>query len=64
MPGALMVAVATVLYGLRGLDLVKFVSAFGLHVVVGWIYILVSPLFLPRNPEVPVAEKNPFEPKT
>ena len=60
MPGALMVAVAIVLYGLRAFDLLKFGLAFGMHLVVGWIYIFVSPLFLPRNPEVPPAEKNPF----
>jgi hypothetical protein len=63
MPGALMASVVIVLYGLRAFDLVKFGFAFGLHVVVGWIYIFVSPLFLPRNPEVPVAEKNPFDGK-
>ena len=61
MPGALLVAVAVVLYGLRVFDLVKLGFAFGMHLVVGWIYVLVSPLFLSRNPAVPQAEKNPFE---
>jgi len=60
MPGALMMSVAIVLYGLRTFDLVQMAFAFGMHLVVGWIYVLVSPLFLPRNPEVPPAEKNPF----
>jgi len=64
MPGALIVSAAIVLYGLRMFDLVKFGLAFALHLLVGWIYIFVSPLFLPRNPEVPPAEKNPFVPKT
>ena len=64
MPGALMVSVAIVLYGLRMFDLVKFGFAFALHLLVGWLYIFVSPLFLPRNPEVPPAEKNPFTSKT
>jgi len=60
MPGALMMAVAIVFYGLRTFDLVQLAFAFGMHLVTGWIYVLVSPLFLPRNPEVPPAEKNPF----
>jgi hypothetical protein len=62
MPGAVLVAVAIVLYGLHVFDLVKFGFAFAMHLVVGWIYVLVSPLFLARNPEVPAAEKNPFGP--
>lgn len=60
MPGALLVAAAIVLYGGRAFDLVKLGFAFGMHFVVGWIYVFVSPLFLPRNPAVPPAEKNPF----
>jgi len=60
MPGALIVSVAIVLYGSQIFDLVKFGFAFALHLFVGWLYIVVSPLFLSRNPEVPVAEKNPF----
>lgn len=60
MPGALMVSVGIVLYGWRMFDLVKFGFTFALHLVVGWLYIFVSPLFLPRNPEVPAADKNPF----
>lgn len=62
MPGALLLSVALVLYGLRAFDLVKLGFAFGMHLVVGWLYVCVSPFFLPRNPAVPVAEKNPFEP--
>ena len=64
MPGALLVSGSLVLYGVRAFDLVKFGFAFGLHIVVVWLYLLVSPLFLMRNPEVPVADKNPFEPQS
>jgi len=64
MPGALMVSVTIVLYGTRMFDLLKFGLAFALHLVVGWLYIFVSPLFLPRNPAVPAEEKNPFTTKT
>lgn len=61
LPGALLVSGAIVLYGLRMFDLVKFAFAFGLHLVVGWLYVLVSPLFLARHPGVPPAAKNPFD---
>jgi hypothetical protein len=60
MPGALLLSAAIILYGMQAFDLVKLGLAFGLHFVAGWIYILVSPLFLPRNPAVPQMGKNPF----
>jgi hypothetical protein len=60
MPGALFMTLALVLYELKAFDLVQFCFAFGLHLVIGWIYLFVSPMFLHRA--VPVEKKNPFLP--
>jgi hypothetical protein len=58
MPGALFMALALVLYELKAFDLVQFCSAVGLHLVIGCIYLFVSPMFL--NRVLPAAKKNPF----
>jgi hypothetical protein len=58
MPGALLVTVSLALYGLGGFDIVQLCFAFGMHLVIGWIYLFVSPLFLDRA--LPAAKKNPF----
>lgn len=58
MPGALLMTVALVLYDLRAFDLVQLSFAFGMHLVIGWIYLFVSPLFLHRV--TPTEKKNPF----
>jgi len=58
MPGAVITAAALALYGLGVLDLVALAVVGGGHVVVGWIYLLLSPCFLPRR-ELPTAS-NPF----
>ena len=60
LPGALVVAVALVLYGLGLLDLVQFVAVQIGHLVMGWIYAGISPLFLPRHPAAERRGKNPF----
>jgi hypothetical protein len=62
MPGALLLAGAILLYDLGGLDLVQMAFVFGGHLVLGWIYVAVSPLFLPRHSAYSVAGKNPFAP--
>jgi len=58
MPGALLLLVSLVLYELGGLDLLQLLLAFGLHLIIGWIYLFLSPMFL--NRAVPVKKKNPF----
>jgi hypothetical protein len=63
MPGALLLSAALVLYGLRVFSLLQLLLAFGLHFVVGWAYLFVSPMFLARNPEVPPTGGNPFQTK-
>jgi hypothetical protein len=58
MPGALLMSAALVLYELGGFDLVQLCFAFGMHLVVGWVYLFVSPMFL--NRVLPKEKANPF----
>ena len=48
LPGALLMAAGILLYGAGLLDLVSLGFLFAAHFVVGWIYLFVSQLFLPR----------------
>jgi hypothetical protein len=58
MPGAALMALSILFYDLAVFDLVQLCFAFGMHFVIGWIYLFVSPMFLDR---VPLADKkNPF----
>ena len=61
MPGALLLTAAIVLFGLAALDLVQFCFLFGAHVALGWIYLFLSQLFLPRIDSRP-SPSNPFSP--
>ena len=59
MPGALLLSLALVFYALDSrFDIVQLCFAFGLHFVIGWIYLFVSPMFLDRA--LPAENKNPF----
>lgn len=58
MPGAALMALSIVLYDLAVFDLVQLCFAFGMHLVISWIYLFVSPMFL--NRVLPVDKKNPF----
>ncbi len=58
MPGALLLSAAIVLYGWGVLDLVRLAAAVVVHLLMGWIYLIVSPLRLPRRPAA--AKENPF----
>ncbi|MFN3410449.1 MAG: hypothetical protein ACK45B_15770 [Limisphaerales bacterium] len=60
LPGALFLSGALVLYGLRVFGLGQLALAWGLHLLLGWLYLAVSPLFLPRVADLPSAGKNPF----
>jgi hypothetical protein len=61
MPGALLMSLSIWLYGMGVFDLVKLCFAFGMHFLIGWIYLFVSPLFLHRA--LPAPRKNPFIPQ-
>lgn len=58
MPGALVMSLSLVCYALGVFDLVQFCFAFGMHLVIGWVYLFVSPMFL--NRALPADKKNPF----
>jgi hypothetical protein len=59
MPGALLMCAAIFLYGWGALDLVRLGVMGALHLVVGWIYLVVSPLCLPQQ-EAATTNLNPF----
>jgi hypothetical protein len=59
MPGALLLSGAIALYGWGALDIVRLSIAAALHLVMGWVYIFISPLRLPRQ-AVATAQENPF----
>jgi hypothetical protein len=61
MPGALLMTLGLWLYGLQAFDLVQLTFMFTLHLVVGWIYLFVSPMFLNRVTEK--EKPNPFTKK-
>ncbi|HEV2694756.1 MAG TPA: hypothetical protein VG347_17810 [Verrucomicrobiae bacterium] len=61
MPGGLLLSLGIVMYGFGVFDLVQLSFAFTMHIIIGWIYLLVSPLFL--NRALPGETKNPFEEK-
>jgi hypothetical protein len=62
MPGALLLVVGAVCYGLRFVDLIRLLLLFPLHLVVGWVYLAVSPLFVSRLRSVSPPGSNPFAP--
>jgi hypothetical protein len=47
-------------YRLGWIDLIQFAAVWGLHFVIGWIYLLIGPLFCPRSAGVKKAKANPF----
>jgi len=61
MPGALLMTAGIFLYGFGALDLVRLGFIFSAHFVLGWIYLFVSLLFLPRISEAK-PKANPFKP--
>ena len=58
LPGALLMSLGLALYGLGAFDLVQLAFAFTMHFIIGWIYLLISPMFL--NRALPDEKKNPF----
>lgn len=58
MPGALIMSLGIVLYGAGAFDFVQLCFTAAMHLLIGWIYLFVSPLFLNRS--VTEDKKNPF----
>lgn len=60
-PGAIWTMAALGIYGLQHINLVIFLVAFGLHFVVGWIYLLLAVFWLPKTTSASrKSPKNPF----
>ena len=60
MPGALLLSLGILAYGLQAIDLVRFLVLVCLHLVAGWIFLIASPFTLPRVENAPVQARNPF----
>jgi hypothetical protein len=60
LPGALLMAAGVLLYDAGFLDLVSLGFIFAAHFALGWIYLFLSQLFLPRIPEKET-KANPFK---
>ena len=51
MPGALVMCVGIVLYGLKQLDLVALLIVWGVHLLLPWMYLMFSPILAPKPPK-------------
>lgn len=60
MAASLVADAGILLYAAGALNLVGLFAVMIGHVVVGWIYVAVSPLFAPRLGSVPLSRRNPF----
>lgn len=60
MPGALLMVAGILLYALGIVDLVGLGFITVGHLVLGWIYVFISPLFLPRTAPGATVPGNPF----
>jgi hypothetical protein len=60
LPGALLLTAAIFFYGLNLIDLVRLGLSAGLHLMIGWIYLFISPLCLPRRFTGTTGKGNPF----
>jgi hypothetical protein len=60
LPSSVVMGAVIVLYGLGRIDLVGLLFGLGLHFVVGWGYVLLTPFSLRRVPNVPKRRANPF----
>lgn len=63
LPGTLVMTFALLLYGLGVLDLIRFGIVATLHLLVGWVYLVLSPLSLAQGPVAERIAKNPFATK-
>jgi CHASE2 domain-containing sensor protein len=63
LPGALVMTLAVLLYGAGVLDLIRFGIVAALHLVAGWVYLILSPLSLGKARVAERREVNPFAAK-
>ena len=60
MPGALLMIAAVLLYGIGVVDVIRLLIAFALHIVLGWVYLLLAAWSAPKMPSSDAAQVNPF----
>ena len=60
MPAALFMAVGTLFYGLGVLDVIGLLIVVAMHVVVGWVFLLLALRKVPRDAKAVPAQANPF----
>jgi hypothetical protein len=60
LPGALVATGLIVLYGLELIDLMRFLIGGCLHLFLGLIYLVATPLRLPKVQQVAAIARNPF----
>ncbi len=63
MPGALFFTFGIYAYGLNLVDWMHLGMLGAVHLVIGWIYLVISPWFLPRSRDVAKTKGNPFAEK-
>jgi hypothetical protein len=61
MPGALLMTGTIVCYGLGQLDVLRFLTAFILHILVGWAYLILGALAAPPITSGSNMKVNPFK---
>ncbi len=62
LPGAFLVMAGIFCYGWLSMDLLRVGLIYLLHFVTTWIYLAVSPFFLPKDPQAVALPPNPFVP--
>jgi hypothetical protein len=60
LPGGLLLAAGILCYDFGVVDLVGLAFLAAGQVVLGWIYLFIGPLFLPRSADLKAGGKNPF----
>jgi hypothetical protein len=60
MPGALVMTAAIVLYGLGAVDVVRFMAAWALHLILGWVCVILGARATPKLSLGPQGKLNPF----
>jgi len=59
MPGTFLLMLGLAGYGFGFLDLIHLVACYGLHLITGWFFLVLSPFFLPKRPTAGKG-RNPF----
>jgi hypothetical protein len=63
MPGALLFSAGIIAYGWQQVNLLGLLLAMAVHWAIGWVYLVLSPFWLPRANTMPRRADNPFQPR-